>query len=416
MNAIVVLCFGVSSMLSPNIRVKLVFYLCGLSCFGLLCSQMNSCIVESSQGGENLCKGQSVVRKLVVITASTWVPFPIWYALSPEGFNIIPSQAAMKIAVAFLNVFSKGVYIFYLSRVNADMKVREVAMSQFEVAAEIEEKSKKGKLWGEDFVDKSHTELTARLACILEEVLRDMGRAKDYTAMKEMLETHMIINTDDVMVLTREYCESISLPWGFAVACKTRIKANHHMVEDAWTFHIAENVRKADDGMTSPLPPQVANDPRKLKEHSRRMSTQGGTDDDFDGVSVAETNVTQRTTPLPVQPTLLDKDGLQAAVNSSHSAVLEEIRLMRRQQMEQYSRVNGLEQQVNKDMENIGERLEGAMTQVMSVIEKRLETVPSVRQDPGSMMKLDNQARNGNANGLSVVSPQGNFGNVQRHQ
>lgn len=146
------------------------------------------------------------------------------------------------------------------------------------------------------------------------------------------------------------------------------------------------------------------------------MSTQGGTDDDFDGVSVAETNVTQRTTPLPVQPTLLDKDGLQAAVNSSHSAVLEEIRLMRRQQMEQYSRVNGLEQQVNKDMENIGERLEGAMTQVMSVIEKRLETVPSVRQDPGSMMKLDNQARNGNANGLSVVSPQGNFGNVQRHQ
>ena len=72
-----------------------------------------------------------------------------------------------------------------------------------------------------------------------------------------------------------------------------------------------------------------------------------------------------------------NKESLQAAITASQTMMLDEIRLMRKQQMEQYSRVSGLEDHVNKEIEQIGEKLEGAMSKVMTVIEQRLDqTVP----------------------------------------
>merc|ERR1719160_511875 len=92
--------------------------------------------MDSSGGAENLFMGKSVIRVLTVIVALTWIPFPIWYALSPEGFNVIKNAAAMKIAVAFLNVFSKGAFIFYLNRVRAELDVREQAMNHLKMTKE----------------------------------------------------------------------------------------------------------------------------------------------------------------------------------------------------------------------------------------------------------------------------------------
>merc|ERR1719498_200517 len=80
--------------------------------------------------------GKSMIRTLTVIVAVTWIPFPIWYALSPEGFNVIPNSAAMKISVAFLNVFSKGAFIFYINRVRAELEVREQAIAQAKLKME----------------------------------------------------------------------------------------------------------------------------------------------------------------------------------------------------------------------------------------------------------------------------------------
>ena len=47
------------------------------------------------------------------------------YALSPEGFNVITNSAAMKVAVAFLNVISKGAFTLYLTRIRDDQRLRE---------------------------------------------------------------------------------------------------------------------------------------------------------------------------------------------------------------------------------------------------------------------------------------------------
>merc|ERR1719261_543943 len=90
---------------------------------------MNSCISEASSGGENIFQGSSFLRGLIVIIALTWVPFPIWYALSPEGFNIIKDGPGMKVAVAFLNVFSKGAFMMYLARIRTDHQTRQKTLA-----------------------------------------------------------------------------------------------------------------------------------------------------------------------------------------------------------------------------------------------------------------------------------------------
>merc|ERR1719326_2069775 len=84
--------------------------------------------MDASDGGENLLSGTSFLRGLTVVIALTWFPFPVWYALSPEGFNIIKDEPAMKVAVAFLNLFSKGSFIMYLTRIRADYHTRQKTM------------------------------------------------------------------------------------------------------------------------------------------------------------------------------------------------------------------------------------------------------------------------------------------------
>merc|ERR1719487_791606 len=86
---------------------------------------MNACVSEATAGGESLLQGGSFIRTLSVIILLTWFPFPIWYALSPEGFNVIEDVAGMKVAVAFLNVFSKGAFMMYVARIRTDHHTRQ---------------------------------------------------------------------------------------------------------------------------------------------------------------------------------------------------------------------------------------------------------------------------------------------------
>merc|ERR1719316_2613489 len=128
--------------------------------------------MEASGGGETLLTGSSFLRGLVVIIALTWVPFPIWYALSPEGFNIIKDPAGMKVAVAFLNVFSKGSFMMYLARIRTDHNTRQ----------------------------------------------------KTLVAVGYIEDMDVLMNNDDILALTKEYCTEIDLPWGLILALKSKIR------------------------------------------------------------------------------------------------------------------------------------------------------------------------------------------------
>jgi hypothetical protein len=247
-----------------------------------------------------------------------------------------------------------------------------------------------------------------------------MGRGKDYSSVKDIFEHYLIHSCDDVMVLNKEYCESIQVPWGFVVACKAKIKSQAFDIDDVWGFKSSMRTedRTALGDPGSPLPPQVANDPRKLKEHSRRESLKSGALD-FDTLSTAETHATTATArygapsgrrltasdnfDAPNTPKgamdAIDKDDMQAAINQSQKMILAELRQMREHQQGQQDRVVDLEARVARNVDGIGNQLESAMGKVMSVIEDRLDATQ--RRQPMNRM----YERGGAPNGSGLESP-----------
>merc|ERR1719326_1375 len=147
--------------------------------------------------------------------------------------------------------------------------------------------------------------LSGNTAAVIHEVLHSMGRMEDFPMVKEILEKHMITSSDDVMVLTQQYCNSINLPWGFITAVKQKIRMQKVEMQDAWTIRAREAAKEmnrgvervpsltghsrpaSESGMSAPmsptgrdapLPPQIASDPRKLREHARRELSKMGRD------------------------------------------------------------------------------------------------------------------------------------------
>jgi bacteriorhodopsin len=404
-NSAIILVFGCCAMFSSWLPLKLGFYFCGVFCFGVLVYQMHRTVVESTQGTETLFWGSSSIRTLAVIVTWTWVPFPIWYALSPEGFNIIQNSAAMKIAVAFLNVLSKGAFIYYLMRVRGDLEVKEMVLAEASAVNGMDKK-KLGPygLMADD--DKPEDQkIHPKLAAIVFEVLQAMGRQTDFEPLKEVLESHMITTQEDLMVLTPEYCDAICLPYGFVTACKAKIKHRKVESQEKWNLTPEKPADQFDtvSVATTPLPPQVANDPRKLKEHHRRAS-EGGfgrsnskpTLYDFpdtwnDGASEsgrsARTPAThgmhqdEPTSPSgrPQNSQGMTREDLQAAIASSQNVLLHELRDMKRAQMEEHNRIKNLEEKVENDLDAVQGMMGGMMTQVMDKIESKIRN-PSPRQ------------------------------------
>merc|ERR1719183_564879 len=394
--------------------MKLGFYFCGVFCFMCLMHQMHMCVKESTDNQESLFWGSTSLRVLSVIVASTWIPFPIWYALSPEGFNIIQNSAAMKIAVAFLNVLSKGAFIYYLMRVRGDLEVKEMVMAEA-TAVNGPDRKKLGPYGFMNADDDKPEEqrITSKLSSIVFEVLQVMGRQTDFEPLKDVLESHMITTQEDLMVLTAEYCESICLPYGFVTACKAKIRQRRVENQEKWNLN-PEKGQEAFDSVsvaTAPLPPQVANDPRKLKEHHRRLSVDGLgranskpipfdiPDQWNDGLSEGGRSVR---TPREEQARGMHQDEpssasarhqnlrdqgmsreeLQAAIASSQNVLLQELREMKRAQFEERSRLKNLEEKVENDLDAVQGMMGGMMTQVMDKIETRLRVAAASPRGP----------------------------------
>merc|ERR1719183_743370 len=94
--AFVVLLLGLLSTLAEDIVGRALMYAASSLVFLILLYFMNKCVSEASDGGESLLNGSSPLRGLAVVIGLTWLPFPIWYALSPEGFNVIKDEPGMK--------------------------------------------------------------------------------------------------------------------------------------------------------------------------------------------------------------------------------------------------------------------------------------------------------------------------------
>jgi hypothetical protein len=275
-----VLLTGFTSTLVDTMVMRALLYAAACIQFTMLLYFMNACVYEASDKGETLFYGSSFLRGLTVVIALTWIPFPIWYALSPEGFNVIKDQPGMKVAVAFLNLFSKGSFIMYLTRIRADYNTRQKTMMSFGYLhsdGTVKGDKDKGALDPCDADGGDETMATGTLH-LIEEVLETMGRAKDTQFVVDLLQSHLITTNEDIISLTKEYCREINLPWGLIIALKSKIRSTSIQLDDPWSMQ--QNAAKAKDAPDlSYSAPHIAKNTKKIETVRRRQSTDMGRDD-----------------------------------------------------------------------------------------------------------------------------------------
>jgi bacteriorhodopsin len=371
-NAFVALNLALGAMLAGDLMSKLCFFMAGLGAFCVLLHQMNRCIVDASGGQENMLMGKSPMRTIVIIVASTWVPFPMWYALSPEGFNVIQNTSGMRIAVAFLNVFSKGVFIFYLNRVREDLLTKEKAILELNELEDSKAREAKG--------EQVHI-LSSKLSVVCAQVLLSMGRSAELDMIKEIMESNLITKDEDVLVLTEAYCNTIGLPWAFVFAAKQKIRANKVDQGDAWSF-VKEGREKdlvdlasLDPISPGALPPQVANDPRKLREAQKRWNVEGKNHDDGFGFSTASTIPAIGLSSSSIPPINVE-DAFAAErdnISTLHNNIMEELQAMRAQaKRDKEMKDQDLVELSDKVSENVNKMIEQMLGQVDQVLTDRL--------------------------------------------
>jgi bacteriorhodopsin len=317
-----VLAFGFMSTLSETVVMKALLYCAGFLVFLVLLYLMNACISEANDGGESLLYGSSYLRHMCVLVALTWIPFPLWYALSPEGFNIIKNGPGMKLVVAFLNVFSKGSFIMYITGVRSDYNTRQKTMmsigymnnngkverkvndefDQFDGAAQ-------GGKDDEEMVDQT-------TLMVIDEVLETMGRSKDKSRVVDLLQSHLITSQEDVLALTKEYCNEIQVPWGLVLALKSKIRSNTIQLDDAWSMnqrdaksnapelsfsapHIAKNSKKIESVQ---LKRSRSKDLSFREDVSEMASNPGGYPSSMSTASTLQHSMTPRSSPTNASP------------------------------------------------------------------------------------------------------------------
>jgi hypothetical protein len=291
----------------------------------------------------------------------------------------------MRIAVAFLNVFSKGVFIFYLNRVREDLVTKDKVLLEINGMKEIDGRKS----------DEAQT-IDKKLGIIMAQVLLSMGRQADHDKLTEIMEQNLICTCEDVTVLTKSYCDSIGLPWALVFATKQKIRASKVENGDAWSIVTDNRERDLaelsafDPVSPKPLPPQVANDPRKLREAQRRLESKYIDD----GMSTSNPP-TQSTIPAislapeyarnPSGPLYSDRSPLPMSggedpfanerenINKIYGNVMEELQAMRNQaKLDSERKDHDMAMLSEKVTDNVNQMMEQMMNQVQQVLSEKL--------------------------------------------
>jgi bacteriorhodopsin len=365
--AFVILLLGLLSTIASNIALKALLYCAGFLLFMVMCGQMNACIMDASSGGENLCTGSSFLRGLVVIIALTWIPFPIWYALSPEGFNIIKDAAGMKVAVAFLNVFSKGCFMMYLARIRTDHNTRQKTLVACGYIDEMDGLAKKRALDEESKqVPESDSEMDKVTCMLVKEVLETMGRSKDYSNVLARLQAHLITSNEDILALTKDYCRETDLPWGLVLALKGKIRSYNIQLGDAWSMQDDEKMANVQLSLAAP---HIAKDKKKI-EYVVRKQTSKGPDDLVDNAS--ETTSRPGYPRSPRFSETLSSQSPFADTQSWNGSSNDEVKKLASIMQEHQKSVNG---QVDECRDFVMQ----SMDKIMGVLEQRMMAENNIR-------------------------------------
>merc|ERR1719261_1653647 len=112
------------------------------------------------------------------------------------------------------------------------------------------------------------------LSMLIHDVLESMGRAKDKDHLVEVLEAHLVTTNEDIISLTKDYCQEIGMPWGLVLALKSKIRSYNVQTDDPWSMQ-ASNLKAAELSFSAP---HIAKNHEKIKDVMKRQSKVLGDD------------------------------------------------------------------------------------------------------------------------------------------
>jgi bacteriorhodopsin len=215
--AVVVLLFG-SFTLFIDKPYTFIVWSCG---FGIHCCAMwfnRLQILEHSKGVEGILSGDSEFRKATLILIGTWFPFPAWYLLSPEGFDLIDDITIIQMGWAFLNITAKFTLIFYIQRIKDNYCNRLKVTREMKGGGDIQ-------WYDEDEEEgKQRKELGGDLRACVMETMNFLGMSENVERFLRLLYQAQVCTLDDVARLSADDCDKLSLPFDLVHAVQKRHK------------------------------------------------------------------------------------------------------------------------------------------------------------------------------------------------
>eukprot|EP00930_Biecheleria_cincta_P037908 TRINITY_DN26056_c0_g1_i1.p1 TRINITY_DN26056_c0_g1~~TRINITY_DN26056_c0_g1_i1.p1 ORF type:complete len:597 (-),score=138.86 TRINITY_DN26056_c0_g1_i1:81-1871(-) len=214
--ALGLLVLGVGATLLENVPARIMVFVLAFFVFSAQAVFNRKQIIEATDGQEGLLHGRSLYRILSLEVIATWIPFPFWYLLTPEGFNVIQDVVTIEVGWVILNITSKFSFIILVHKM-----YRKYLAEQEELRAAFDEDKHK-----KDFKSLSSSRQDdVSLKELARETLRFLGLEHRLELFLKRL-TLAQVQTSTALAETDEmFCKERSIPWELARACQLRLVA-----------------------------------------------------------------------------------------------------------------------------------------------------------------------------------------------
>ncbi|CAE7348953.1 hop [Symbiodinium sp. KB8] len=197
-------------------------------------------IGENSEGEESLLRGDSDYRRLTLLLIITWFPFPIWFILSPEGFNLVDSELVIEMGWVALNLLAKFSMIILGQRMKmSHQKKMEAARELYGMAPgdavsgealdqkALAESSTKG---GRRMMDPADyglgvgedAESEEKMIELVADTMVTLQLANHTERLIKLLVESGVTNTAVLERLNQDRCMELCLPWALVDAIQRR--------------------------------------------------------------------------------------------------------------------------------------------------------------------------------------------------
>jgi len=129
-------CGGLASVISQDAPVgKFTFFVFGCFFFIYMVYLLNNILLEVSEGQVSLLRGWMALKSIYVLLITTWLPFPVLWLMSPEGYSAGVDELGkegveISVIMALANFFSKSGFVIGMQVVKSQLKEEELARNE----------------------------------------------------------------------------------------------------------------------------------------------------------------------------------------------------------------------------------------------------------------------------------------------